>query len=170
MAVVNQHDDVPAITSFCGEYRFLSNFWPTEVEMDGVLYPTVEHAYQAAKTTDERKREAILWQMVPILNGGEISWEKIGTSPGYAKSIARSFVLRDGWEILKLPLMEFLLRQKFSTEPLRSQLLSTYPRELVEGNYWGDRFWGVYKGAGENHLGKLLMKIRKEIRQEQRQA
>ena len=60
--------------------------------------------------------------------------------------------------------MRDLLRQKFAREPLRSQLLATGEAKLIEGNHWGDTFWGVCRGQGENHLGMLLMKAREEIR------
>jgi predicted NAD-dependent protein-ADP-ribosyltransferase YbiA (DUF1768 family) len=59
--------------------------------------------------------------------------------------------------------METLLRQKFAHPELRAKLKETNDAELVEGNWWGDRFWGVCRGEGENHLGKLLMKIRAEL-------
>jgi len=41
-----------AITSFQGEYRFLSNFWPCHIVRDGLVYPSLEHAYAASKTDD----------------------------------------------------------------------------------------------------------------------
>ena len=49
---------------------------------------------------------------------------------------------------------------------LRFKLLDTYPAELIEGNTWGDTYWGVCNGAGKNMLGKLLMKLRDEMKQE----
>jgi len=61
--------------------------------------------------------------------------------------------------------METLLREKFSKDPeLRAKLLNTGTSKLVEGNTWGDRFWGVCRGQGENNLGRLLMKVREELR------
>lgn len=53
---------------------------------------------------------------------------------------------------------------KMSEPKLRSQLLSTGTAELVEGNWWNDRYWGVCNGRGENHLGKILMRIREELK------
>ena len=61
--------------------------------------------------------------------------------------------------------MHGLLQQKFSFTVLKRQLLETGAAELIEGNYWGDRYWGVCKGVGDNWLGKLLMTVRKEIRE-----
>jgi N-glycosidase YbiA len=134
------------ISSFTGEYRFLSNFWPALVEMDGSLYPTVEHAYQAAKTRDNDEHSRRIIQALD--------------TPGRAKSYARTIRLRGDWEQIKIQVMEGLLAQKFSTCTLGPMLERTWPKELIEGNTWGDTFWGVCKGVGHNHLGKLLMLIR----------
>lgn len=133
------------ISSFSGPHRFLSNFWSVEVTLDGVVYHSVENAYQAAKTLDRNARSVLTY-----------------CTAGDAKRIGKGFELRPDWENIKLAVMEDLLRQKFSQEPHRSRLLETVGRELVEGNWWGDTFWGVCQGFGENHLGKLLMKIRDE--------
>ena len=137
------------VASFFGAYRFLSNFWPARVRLTGdrFLYPTVEHAYQAAKT-DLRWRAGL----------------QSARTPADAKRQARALALLPDWEARKLPVMEDLLRQKFAHPELRSLLLATGDAELVEGNTWGDTFWGVCRGRGQNHLGRLLMAIRAEIR------
>jgi ribA/ribD-fused uncharacterized protein len=147
-----------AITSFRGDYRFLSNFYPSPVpalwgivaDGSGVLFPTVEHAYQASKTSDFELRERILR----------------APTPSRAKQMGKSVPLSPGWEARKLLVMEELLRWKFLIPELRQQLLSTGNQTLVEGNSWGDTFWGVCNSVGENNLGKLLMKIRQEIHME----
>jgi hypothetical protein len=82
--------------------------------------------------------------------------------PGEAKRRGRRATIRPDWEEVKLDVMEDLLRQKFVG--LARALVMTGDEELVEGNTWGDRFWGVCQGAGENHLGRLLMKIRSELK------
>lgn len=130
---------------FQGEFRFLSNFWPAMVELDGMIFPSVEHAYVAAKSLDRDFRNEIIL-----------------VSPGEAKKLGRKIKVRNDWENVKLSIMENLLRQKFQHHELRQLLLNTGSLELVEGNNWGDRFWGVCDGVGENNLGKLLMKIRQE--------
>ena len=134
------------IESFQGAYRFLSNFWPAEVEYEGLVYPSSEHAYQAAKTIDPEARKAFL-----------------DIKPGQAKRKGRKVVLREDWEDVKLDVMLDLLRAKFSNPELTKMLLDTGDRGLIEGNTWGDQFWGVCKGQGENHLGLLLMQVRDEI-------
>lgn len=135
------------IASFQGEYRFLSNFWPAVVELNGELYPTVEHAYVAGKTLDLVIRKEI---------------QKCET-PGQVKRMGRSLILRSDWESIKLDLMYYLLQQKFNKDPLKTMLLNTGTANLIEGNTWGDTFWGVCNGKGQNHLGNLLMKVRLEV-------
>ena len=136
------------INSFKDEYRFLSNFWPALVEFEDNVYPSVEHAYQAAKTLDQDYRERIYF----------------APTPSVAKILGRQAPLREDWEEVKIDIMRNLLVQKFSIFELKSKLLATGNEELIEGNWWGDTFWGVCNGVGHNMLGKLLMEIREEIR------
>ncbi len=136
------------ISHFTGEFRWLSNFYPAAVWFEGMLYPTVEHAYQAAKTLDRVEREMVL----------------ACETAGRAKRAGRKLTLRADWEDIKLAVMEALLRQKFAQADLAEWLLATGEEPIEEGNNWGDRFWGVCKGEGQNHLGRILMKIRAELR------
>lgn len=141
-----------AIKSFQGEHRFLSNFWPAEViGPGGLIYPDVEHAYQAAKSSAEEDWHAI----------------RAEASPGIAKKMGRLIPEArryPRWEEEKLQIMERLLRQKFSPgSQLAGRLIETGESLLIEGNAWGDIFWGVCAGQGSNHLGRLLMKIRAEL-------
>lgn len=134
------------INNFSGQYRFLSNFSPSLVTLDGIEYPSVEHAYQAAKSHNEHYR----WCVTRC------------PTPTDAKRLGRSVPLRSDWSHVRLAVMEQLLRQKFSQLFFRQKLVATAPHELVEGNYWHDTFWGVCNDVGENHLGRLLMRIRDE--------
>lgn len=138
------------IKEFRGEYRFLSNFWPCKITFEGIEYPSVENFYVAMKTKDLTLRNHI----------SNIA------KPGDVKRFGRGLDIREDWEQVKLPMMEEGLRQKFANPGLKNMLLATGDQELVEGNTWGDVFWGVdlRKGKGENHLGKLLMKIRDELK------
>lgn len=124
------------ILSFSGEYRFLSNFWPC-------LGSSVEHHYQAAKTDDPRWAGRIL----------------AAPSASAAKRIGREAPMRATWDAERIPVMRSLLVLKFRGD-LATRLLSTGEARLIEGNTWGDTFWGVCAGAGENHLGKSLMWVR----------
>jgi len=118
------------------------------VTLDGLEYPSVEHAYQAAKTTDPEERATV----------------REALTPGLAKRLGRQVHLRPDWEDVKLAVMADLLRQKFDRPPLAKALLETGDEELVEVNYWRDTYWGVFHGTGENHLGRLLMERREQLR------
>ncbi len=141
------------ITSFRDENYFLSNFWKCDIVMDGMTYPSVENAFQAAKTLSQRERESFLF-----------------CSAAQSKKLGRSITLRPDWEDVKIPVMRVLLFQKFLMNPLRDQLLFTEDAVLIEGNEWNDTFWGMCyaKDAGElvgrNVLGQLLMEVREHYR------
>ena len=79
-------------------------------------------------------------------------------TPGEAKRLGRSLALRSGWDGMRVEVMRALLRVKFRPgSVLAGRLLATGAAELVEVNTWGDRWWGVCGGVGENRLGRLLM-------------
>lgn len=134
------------IFEFQGAHRWLSNFWPALAVLDGVTYPSVEHAYQAAKFPhDERK---------PFTDG----------SPGRAKRMGSAALLTQSWFDNRLILMSGLLAQKFQAgSQLAAKLKATAPGRIVETNVWGDTYWGVCRGVGCNHLGNLLMARRDEL-------
>ena len=133
------------IQSFSGEYRFLSNFWPSPVEYAGKVWPTAEHAYQAAKFVDPAKREAI----------------RSDPDPRQAKKYGKAKGIRPDWAKIRVPIMKEIVKLKFEQHPdLMEKLKATGTQEIVEGNWWGDTFWGKCNGRGENHLGKIHMEIR----------
>lgn len=136
------------ISSFGAEYAFLSNFHPVDVSLDGEIYPSVEHAYQAAKTRDVLERQRI----------------REAPKPGKAKRLGQKVSLRADWETVRVAVMRDLLWQKYALHPdLAELLLSTGDAELIEGNRWGDTFWGVCNGEGENTLGEILMETRRRL-------
>ena len=146
------------IDHFDKEYAFLSNFYPTIItenyEDVEIIYPTVEHAYQAGKTLDLKTKIAI----------SNLS------SPGAAKSMGRKITLRSGWERSKVSFMKLLIYKKFEDPELREQLLNTEDEWLVEGNFWHDNFWGNCQCSkceniiGRNQLGHILMEVRNKIK------
>lgn len=145
----------PKVNGFFGEYRFLSNFYPCEIEYEGLKYNSVEHAYQAAKSDLAWERKA--------LSCTPGSGKKV-MSAKEAKIFGKKVSMRHNWDNVKLSVMEELCRQKFTNhEDLKAKLLATDDQYLEETNYWGDRFYGVCGGSGQNHLGKIHMKIRKEL-------
>lgn len=173
----NKTDPRPKrIGVFRGDWGFLSNFSPVEVKLwigpDGLpvsfpipdgpttqalveIYPSVEHAYQAAKFLDPEIRARFRY---------------VGLEPGQAKSYAKNLeekgLVRLDWKQVQLEIMRGLLVQKFSYSILRRKLLSTFGAELVEGNWWHDNFFGdclcdeCAGIPGENHLGRMLMELR----------
>ena len=139
------------INDFHNENYFLSNFAPSPLYYDGILYPTVEHAFQAAKMVNESDRLAI----------------QAAVGPNMAKRIGRHGLMRSDWEDIKVEVMRKCLMRKFLLDPeLRQKLRTTAPQELVEGNTWHDNCWGdcscskCANKKGTNYLGKLLMEIR----------
>ena len=135
------------INYFKNEHSFLSNFYPVQITIDGITYCSVEHAYVAMKTLDIEIRKKI----------------SLMDRPGEVKKFGRTIQLRSDWDHVKLPLMMGLLCIKFQNPELKLMLKSTGSDYLEEGNWWGDTFWGVCHGTGENNLGKLLMQIRSQI-------
>lgn len=144
-----------AIVSFSKEHRFLSNFFPCIVYKDDITYPTVEHFYQAMKSvdTDVHTRVACM------------------NSPAEAKSFGKivsagQYSPRPDWPEVKLKIMTEGLVQKFAPRTkLANDLISTDGYLIIEGNNWGDNFWGVNFESviGENKLGILLMRIRQKL-------
>lgn len=154
------------ILEFQGEYRWLSNFWPATIVYGpnegcrpGTLltYPSVEHAYQAAKTHDGFTKVRI----------------SKAVTAGIAKKLGRIVDVRPDWETVKFEIMLDLLRQKFGQSPYKEKLLATGETFLCEGNRWHDLIWGCcmcakHKWAGNNALGELIMKVRKELQNDNR--
>jgi hypothetical protein len=141
---------VPAnpITAFTSQYRFLSNFYLSPMLLGGREWPSVEHAYQAMKSTEYAEQECI----------------RAAAIPGEAKRMGRKVKLHPAWDSHKVDIMSRCLHSKFCcNRELAEKLMETAPAELVEGNTWGDRYWGQVDGEGENMLGKLLMQLRSEL-------
>jgi ribA/ribD-fused uncharacterized protein len=145
------------IKSFSGEYRWLSNFWNKNVliEYKGITFTSNENFYQAMKTKDIDKRI-------------EISKMTEAEAKAEGKWIEKSHMFRDNWDSIKENVMLYGLRQKFSNPILKQKLIDTEDMVIEEGNTWSDKFWGIClkTGEGENKLGKLLMKVRSELKNE----
>ena len=136
------------IDSFTGEYRWLSNFWGSPIQYGKLLFPTMEHYYQAMKSKNPKDRERI----ASLAKAGE------------AKQAGKKLKVRDDWDEIKLGVMEYGLRIKFAKGgSLADKLIATGDMELIEGNTWGDTFWGICNGVGDNNLGKILMQIRADL-------
>ena len=151
--IMNNNGKVPwnAISDFHEEkYAFLSNFFEAEVSYGGLTYGSNEAAFQAQKCMTEEEK-------LPFTQA----------RPSKSKGMGRRVKLRPDWEEVKVGIMEEIVRAKFDQHPeLATRLLATGDRQLIEGNTWGDTFWGVdtRTGQGKNHLGEILMDIRGEFR------
>ena len=139
------------IQQFEKEYSWLSNFIPCPIVLNGITYPSVEHAYTSAKSDDVR------WHL-------KCADESI--TPGKIKRMSKDICLVKNWDFFKVEVMRECLAQKFSQEPFKTMLLETGDTCIQEGNYWGDTFWGVDLNTkiGENKLGKLIMEIRENLK------
>lgn len=131
------------ISAFSGEHRFLSNFF---IEPD---WSHVEGEYQAAKCANS-----------------EDLYKFANLTPAQCKALGRKVAIRTDWHKVRLEVMSLLVRNKFTDHPdLMAMLLKTGDQMLLEGNRWGDIYWGVCGNRGENHLGKILMRVRRELRE-----
>lgn len=153
------------IDSFRGDYEFLSNFYvsPMVLTFKSLpgrqwLMPTGEHAFQSAKVdacpwSDEDK---ITWLLRMVQE----------TKPAKAKYLGRSIEIDvDKWNSMGDNVMRHVQRIKYTLYPnLRRLLLNTGDATLVEGNTWGDKYWGQVNGDGLNMLGTILMNLRTEMR------
>lgn len=153
----NLGESMEKILKFRGKYSFLSNFYPCEVEYEGLTYPSVENAYQAAKTNPYRRKKFL------------------HLSPKEARKLGRKVPIFPDWSSKRVRVMAELVWKKFSRNPeLKEKLLSTKDAILIEGNTWGDEFWGVnlrvkdnnskFGYRGKNILGRILMCVRKLLR------
>lgn len=135
------------ISKFDEEHRFLSNFYPSPLQYRGLEFPTVEHAYQAAKSVDI----------------DEVLRIRDAATPKVAKRLGRKANLVWNWEQTKIGIMIDLIELKFVLgSDLAARLMATAPADLIEGNYWHDTYWGrctcdAHADEGKNVLGTILM-------------
>lgn len=140
------------IDAFEGDYRYLSNFYPCPVTVfftdtgEIVTFRSSEAAFQAAKCP-------------------EVASSFRSLEPAAAKKLGNKVELRCDWNDIRDEIMRKVIRAKFEQNPdLARRLLETKDAELIEGNSWGDTYWGVCDGHGQNKLGRILMSIREELR------
>ena len=143
------------IEQFQGEYRWLSNFVPVKIVLNGLEFPSVEHAYVSEKYVVDDPRS--------------LDWKRFCTDPNntsaHVKKKGQSISIRSDWDDVKVDIMKECIKQKFSQEPYRTKLLETGDQYIQEGNMWYDKFWGVClrTNTGENTLGKLIMEFRDKL-------
>ena len=139
------------IDYFTGYFSFLSNNYLTPVYHDGSIFQSVLHAYYANKTEDKNIHKKIL------------------NCENFQNLLSLAYRIKDpeNWENKKFQIMEKLVRDKFRrNKEISEKLILTENRELIntllEYNE-KNLFWGVYKGKGENNLGRILTKIREDL-------
>jgi ribA/ribD-fused uncharacterized protein len=141
----------PGIYGFFGEYRWLSNFWMADINFADRIYPSNEHFYQAWKAKNWEDHLTIL----------------AADGPKMAKDLGRNVEIVSNWEKIKLNVMKSGCEMKFEQNPdLKAKLLATGDLYLEETNHWGDTYWGVCNGVGQNKLGIILMSIRDAMKYE----
>jgi ribA/ribD-fused uncharacterized protein len=137
------------INQFRGKYFFLSNFYESPVTWDNITYKNNESAFQSAKVLNVETRKQFS-----------------NLNPSEAKKKGRHVKLRSDWEEVKFDIMYEICLAKFTQNVnLKKLLLDTGNKYLEEGNTWGDKIWGTINGVGENNLGKILMRVREELKQ-----
>ena len=173
-------EKMKTINEFRKDYAFLSNFYECTVLYEGLCYRNAEAAFQAAKNiaTDEDINEYLAKYEIDRSNMSEEFFHSIRMvltnqkrfpyaklTVSEAKKNGRHCKLRSDWENSKIRIMEEIIWNKFSlNEDLKQKLLETDGCNLIEGNTWNDRFWGVCKGKRENHLGKILESTRNKLK------
>jgi ribA/ribD-fused uncharacterized protein len=134
-------------------HREFSNFAPFGIDLDAAWWPTVENYYQAQKFTDPHLRDAIHRADKPII----------------AKNLAdkNKAAIRPDWDTVKDAVMYRAVRRKFELHPqLKAMLLATGDEDIIE-TAPTDTYWGVGReGNGLNKLGKIIARIREELRAE----
>ena len=130
---------------FKDEYAFLSNMTICPIEYKGIIYKCTENMYQAFKSNNINERIKIS-----------------SMNPYESKKYGKTIDIRDDWDVVKDKVMLNALKLKFS-KPHFAKLLIDIKEPIIEDNYWGDIYWGVCRGVGQNKLGKMLEKIKEEI-------
>lgn len=152
------------IKEFQGEYRWLSNFAPIMIRLDdlpgdtALYFKSTEAAYQASKSI--------------VVDAEGVPFERLPLQympPGWCKRAGRDLTLRADWDAVKLDVMYNVNKQKYANDKYFLKLINTGEQELIEGNKWGDCYWGKCGGFGQNHLGKIIMRIRDELVEELKQ-
>lgn len=141
------------INKFRGSNYFLSNFYNAPVKYLGMTYRNNEAAFQSAKVlgTKQANQRIVFTHL----------------EPSEAKHKGRHVTLRADWEQVKDQVMYDIVKAKFSDNTnLKQKLLDTGTAELIEGNTWGDTYWGydIKQKRGRNELGKTLMRVRNELK------
>lgn len=133
------------IYGFKGEYRWLSNFalFETPVKYNDIWFDSAEQLYQAKKC--KRREQFILFD---------------GLTAAQSKEFGKQVELRPDWHEIRLQTMFEVQMIKYNQPKFKALLEQTKGLYIEETNWWGDIFFGVCNGVGENNLGKIIMDVR----------
>jgi N-glycosidase YbiA len=155
-------EEEEAITYFSRskDNKWLSTFNRGEpFNYDGLLYPTVEHAFHAQKVDDEKKEE-----YQELFTNDEIDPSEAKKMGGKKNFELNSFSLRKDWDNVKLEKMKEITMEYYAANPkLAEKLRKTGSKKLLHTGFRIDDYWGKKNGEGENNHGMILMKIRETI-------
>lgn len=131
---------------FRDEYAFLSNMYYTKIPYEGLIYPSVENAYQASKCINEKDK---------------ISFQTY--TPVEAKRAGKKVQMKEDFNDNRIKIMQELIDIKFINNTNLAQRLTSITEPIIEENTWNDTFWGICNGIGENNLGKCLENTKQKI-------
>lgn len=136
------------ITKFRGDYNFLSTMYECDIRWLDLDFDCLESAIAASMTLDRDIQELIATMEV----------EKV-------QQLSKVFDVRDDWDDIKIPVVTKLTEIKFTSNiGLYNRLLATGGMEIIEGNDFYETFWGMCNGEGRNEYGKILMRLRRDLR------
>ena len=161
---INFKEDNKVIKEFRGDFEYLSNFYRMSPFKDecGAIWDTVEHYYQAHKTTHPDWKHSIYHAETPAM----------------AKELGSRCPIVKDWNIKKDKVMYEAITMKFRQNlDIAKKLISTHGFLLIEGNTWHDNYWGrcdcpschakTKNFNSKNMLGQILMKVRNDTMRDQ---
>ena len=136
-------------------YGCFSNFSPHGIQLQGMHWSTVEHYYQAQKFVGTADAA-----LIPVIHVVQTA------AQAAALGRDRTRQVRPDWEQVKTQVMREAVLKKFVTHTDIQAILISTGNQLIVENSPTDYYWGCGREkTGQNHLGKILMDVRKEIRQ-----
>lgn len=148
---MKKHTKRGIVAGFMGDYRWLSNFERCDIHYKGLNYKSVESAWQAQRAEDSKVK-----YIFTRLESRE------------AKHLGSSLISSDEWEKHKYEYLKEILNYKFHLHQFKWKLIDTGEMKLINTNHWGDTVLGIdaSTGKGENLLGKFIMEIRENLKNE----
>ena len=133
------------------QYKEFSPYYPVKLTIDGKIWPTAEHYFQAMKFPDNPEYQELI---------------RAAKTPAQAKKLGKTeaIPIRNDWHMYREQVMADVLQHKFAVPKLRDVLLGTGD-DVILYTSLSDNFWGLgKKGTGQNKLGELLMQTRTDLR------